>query len=355
MAEITVRAIDSALAMEEIQKRLGDEALIISTRRVDGQIEITATDDELQPAVEKAEPLLLSHAFRQDKFSSIMDKKVKEGSFVKNLQTSQDFYSKINTKVSEISDELIQLKHLIDNVDIKEQPVLGTLDQLQILGFRRATLKKFEEINDELNIEQAIRKLAKAFVNGKCRHFDETDIYFITGLPNSGKSTFANKFISLQSLSDYGRDYLSLDDGNKRKLLSEVRNLKREQDAHESLKGKALVIEQTKQAKDLETLILKIEEIRPDLKISIIHTVEVGASYEISIKSNDYKSIQKKYIAFTKLDLCDISVPEISAMLELSQKCMFFSGIDRVTDGAYFAKVDQIEAYLLKKLKEEIG
>ena len=73
------------------------------------------------------------------------------------------------------------------------------------------------------------------------------------------------------------------------------------------------------------------------------------------MKSNNYKSAQKKYIAFTKLDLCDISVPEISAMLELSQKCMFFSGIDRVTDGAYFAKVDQIEAYLLKKLKEEIG
>ena len=43
MAEITVRAIDSALAMEEVQKRLGDDALIISTKRIDGQIEITAT------------------------------------------------------------------------------------------------------------------------------------------------------------------------------------------------------------------------------------------------------------------------------------------------------------------------
>ena len=64
---------------------------------------------------------------------------------------------------------------------MNEEPVLRTLDKLQMLGFRRATLKKFEEINDELNIEQAIRKLAKAFVNGKCRHFDETDIYFITG------------------------------------------------------------------------------------------------------------------------------------------------------------------------------
>ena len=47
MAEITVRAIDSALAMEEVQKRLGDDALIISTQRIDGQIEITATDEEV--------------------------------------------------------------------------------------------------------------------------------------------------------------------------------------------------------------------------------------------------------------------------------------------------------------------
>jgi len=27
--------------------------------------------------------------------------------------------------------------------------------------------------------------------------------------------------------------------------------------------------------------------------------------------------------------------------------------MDKVDDGAYYAKVDQIEAYLLKKLKEE--
>ena len=53
MAEITVRAIDSALAMEEIQKRLGDEALIISTKRVDGQIEITATDDDVKASRRK--------------------------------------------------------------------------------------------------------------------------------------------------------------------------------------------------------------------------------------------------------------------------------------------------------------
>ena len=124
-----------------------------------------------------------------------------------------------------------------------------------MLGFRKATLKKFEEINNELNIDQALRKMAKSFVNGKCRHFDETDIYFITGLPDSGKTTFINKFISLQKLSDDGREYLSLDDGNK-KLLSTIKNLKYENDDQESLKKQALVVEVAQQNSELEPLML---------------------------------------------------------------------------------------------------
>ena len=46
MVEITVKAVDSASAMEEVEKRLGADALIVSTNRVDGQIEIVATNDE---------------------------------------------------------------------------------------------------------------------------------------------------------------------------------------------------------------------------------------------------------------------------------------------------------------------
>ena len=69
MAEITVRAIDSALAMEEVQKRLGDDALIISTQRIDGQIEITATDEEFIKPEKETKPLILGDIYRQDNFS----------------------------------------------------------------------------------------------------------------------------------------------------------------------------------------------------------------------------------------------------------------------------------------------
>ena len=47
MPEITVTALDSATAMEEVVKRLGMDALIVSTRRVGSQIEIVATNDEM--------------------------------------------------------------------------------------------------------------------------------------------------------------------------------------------------------------------------------------------------------------------------------------------------------------------
>lgn len=45
MATITIRAPDSVTALELVQKRLGAEALILSTRSVDGVVEILATDD----------------------------------------------------------------------------------------------------------------------------------------------------------------------------------------------------------------------------------------------------------------------------------------------------------------------
>ena len=44
MVEIKVQASDSAAAMEEVEKRLGSDALIVSTTKVDGKIEIVATN-----------------------------------------------------------------------------------------------------------------------------------------------------------------------------------------------------------------------------------------------------------------------------------------------------------------------
>ena len=354
MAEITVRALDSALAMEEIQKRLGDKAFIISTKRVEGKIEITASDNELEASAKNAGPLVLGEAYRQDNFSAVLDQKVNESQAISSSRSFEEFYSSLNSKISEVSDNFTRLKDLVSSYDFPEEKAHGTLDKLRMLGFQKSTLKKFNEIDNDIDINIALRKLAKSFVSGKCSHFDKTDIYVISGQPNSGRTTFANKFVALQEAVDDNRDYVKFTGDNKRKLFSEIKNIKLERSDDKSKKQQAIIIDAGVSESELDSLLGEIRSRRPEAIVSVITTIQVGASYEMIVKSRGLNLSERQYFAFTKLDICDLSVPEISAISEFPSKCMFFSGIDKVTDGAYFAKLDQVESFLLKKLKEEI-
>lgn len=353
MAEITVRAIDSALAMEEVQKRLGDDALIISTKRIDGQIEITATDEEVTKPDKEIKPLILGDIYRQDNFSAVLNKKVGEVRNSMDVNTPGDLYPQVTNRIEKISEELSELKLLVDNYD-NAPAEFGTLDKLRVIGFRPSTLNIFNDLFNETEMGVAIRKLAKAFVNGKCNHFESSNILIITGAKGSGKSTFSDKFISLQKKNNPNKEYIEFSDQNKRKLIAAVKNLRLSQDKRDSSKQRALIIDTSNQEIDLNLILLDICKANPEAKISVIHTVPVGSSYERLKKEFKINLSEKQYWAFTKLDLYDLSVGEIAAMIELENKCMFFSGMDKVEDGAYYSKVDQIEAYLLKKLKEEI-
>lgn len=352
MAEITVRAIDSALAMEEVQKRLGDDALIISTQRIDGQIEITATDEEVIKPEKAPKPFILGDIYRQDNFSAVLDRKVGEVKNDMDRNGSRDIYSEVASKISKIYSELSEIKLLLDNFD--EVPFeYGTLDKLKFIGFRPSTLDIFDDLSNETEIGAAVRKLAKAFVNGKCNHFESSDIIIITGAAGSGKSTFADKFIALQKNNNKNKEYIKVVAQSKRKLMTAVKNLNLSKDKKDKSKQPALVIDTSNEVNDINLLLIDVCKANPESKISVIHTVPVGSSYESLKKEFKVTLSAKQYWAFTKLDLCDLSVGEMAAMIELENKCMFFSGMDKVDDGAYYSKVDQIEAYLLKKLKEE--
>ena len=353
MAEITVRAIDSALAMEEVQKRLGDDALIISTQRIDGQIEITATDEEVVKPNKETKPLILGDIYRQDNFSAVLNRKVGEVRNSMDLNTPGDLYPEVTNRIEKISEELSELRLLVENYD-KEPVEFGTLDKLRVIGFRPSALNIFDDLFNETEMGVAVRKLAKAFVNGKCNHFESSDIFIITGAKGSGKSTFADKFISLQKKNNQNKEYIAFSDQNKRKLMAAVKNLNLSKDKNDSSKQQALIIDTSNQEIDLNLILIDLCKANPEAKISVIHTVPVGSSYERLKKEFKINLSEKQYWAFTKLDLYDLSVGEIAAMIELENKCMFFSGMDKVEDGAYYSKVDQIEAYLLKKLKEEI-
>ena len=75
-----------------------------------------------------------------------------------------------------------------------------------------------------------------------------------------------------------------------------------------------------------------------NFNVSVIRIMEVGRSYEYLVSSPQYQVLFQEYVAFSKLDVCDLSIPEISAMIDMKNQCMFFSGIDDKTRRIIFCK-----------------
>lgn len=354
MVEIKVRAADSALAMEEIQKRLGNDALIVSTERKDGQIEIVATDEEVVKKNDTPEPLILNDSYRRDSFAPIYDQEFNKVTNASLNIAPEELVNQLSNRLSEISSDLLDIKSLIDTSDFASNSELSSTDMLRIIGFKSNNFERLG-IQKDNKLEVSVKKLAKNFVNGRCAHFEKSQVFIIAGKPNSGKTTFANKFLSFMKAKNDTVDYLVFNDQSTRKFFKALKGLNADNSNDDGQRSTNLIIDAAIDDSDLDVFLGKILKEDHTLKISIIRTLQAGNSYEKMLKELNYTPQERQYIAFTKLDMCDISMQEISAMIEVSQKCMFLSGVDKVQDGLYFAKLDQIETHILNKVKEEIA
>lgn len=72
MTAITVRAADSRKAMDELQRRLGPDALILSTRHIGGMVEITALPPNGDPASLPPEPARTDTAAEPANFAAAL-------------------------------------------------------------------------------------------------------------------------------------------------------------------------------------------------------------------------------------------------------------------------------------------
>ena len=104
---------------------------------------------------------------------------------------------------------------------------------------------------------------------------------------------------------------------------------------------------------EIDRLLLEIHKHNPKLKISVINICAAGNSYQYLRRNFPKRTMDNEYLAITKLDLCDLSLSEISAFVELNQKCMFFSGIETEADGIFFAQVEKVMSHIVKTIGSE--
>ena len=354
MVEIKVQASDSATAMEEVEKRLGSDALIVSTTKVDGKIEIVATNDEPSKYKKSSEPLILDSEYRVSNFSDILGDQVEKTKSNQNKPSDFDAKPNFEKSLRSIYTELKNLENL-SKVDVQNEQASGKNLVQNLLRSAGATKNLVDLLNKnstEENIESAAKVIAKSFVNGKCPHFETSDVFLIIGSRFSGKTVFSKKLTEFLKNREDVKDCSNLGSDDFKGVIGRVNSWGASNRNNEK-NARNLAIAELSNAADIERALIGINQNNPKLKISVINVCEVGKSYQYLKGNFSTRAIDNEYLAITKLDLCDLSLPEISAFIELNHKCMLFSGIESATDGLFFAHVDKVKSHLVQTIENE--
>ena len=401
MPELTIRAADSSLAMDEIERKLGPDALILSTEKRDGLIEIVATNEPDQIAsasIASAEKLKL-RLNREDnetvegKIKSAAEKsklriEAEELDNDKSTVVKTNFSDALAAEISTINEphagnseqqditqdpnglmpsfqkivnELEFIVKTTSELTAAKPSQLSDENKLRILGFSSSVVNVLTQNEPEKSdINDFAKSFSRGIVNGKSHHFEESDMIIVVGEAGAGVTTLVkklekflpkaepkNKLKVLQSDFSEGAQAIL-----KSKTATNVTSLFRKSSDNSSENVK-LLVEFDGQPEALPKHLYKIAEVDPNLKVSVVYALEVGKSYHHVADLMRNFDMPDVYVALTKMDLFEVSTAELSAISDANRKILFFSGLKIIEDGLDFAKVAVMESFLTNLIDNE--
>ena len=401
MPELTIRAADSSLAMDEIERKLGPDALILSTEKRDGLIEIVATNEPDQIAsasIASAEKLKL-RLNRED--NETVEGKIKSAAEKSKLRIEAEeldndkstvgktnFSDALAAEISTINEphagnseqqditqdpnglmpsfqkivnELEFIVKTTSELTAAKPSQLSDENKLRILGFSSSVVNVLTQNEPEKSdINDFAKSFSRGIVNGKSHHFEESDMIIVVGEAGAGVTTLVkklekflpkaepkNKLKVLQSDFSEGAQAIL-----KSKTATNVTSLFRKSSDNSSENVK-LLVEFDGQPEALPKHLYKIAEVDPNLKVSVVYALEVGKSYHHVADLMRKFDMPDVYVALTKMDLFEVSTAELSAISDANRKILFFSGLKIIEDGLDFAKVAVMESFLTNLIDNE--
>jgi energy-coupling factor transporter ATP-binding protein EcfA2 len=401
MPELTIRAADSSLAMDEIERKLGPDALILSTEKRDGLIEIIATNEpdqiasasiasaeklklrlksennetvegKIKSAAEKSKLRIEAEELDNDKSSggkiNFSDALAAEISTINEPHAGnseqQDITQDPNglmPSFQKIVNELEFIVKTTTELTAAKPSQLSDENKLRILGFSSSVVNVLTQNEPEQSdINDFAKSFSRGIVNGKSHHFEESDMIIVVGEAGAGVTTLVkklekflpkaepkNKLKVLQSDFSEGAQTIL-----KSKTATNVTSLFRKSSDNSSENTK-LLVEFDGQPEDLPKHLYKIAEVDPNLKVSVVYALEVGKSYHHVADLMRKFDMPDIYVALTKMDLFEVSTAELSAISDANRKILFFSGLKIIEDGLDFAKVAVMESFLTNLIDNE--
>ncbi|GIS23853.1 MAG: hypothetical protein CM15mP124_3330 [Alphaproteobacteria bacterium] len=370
-----IKAKDTASAMEKVVRELGEDCVILSTKKVNGQVSITASNSKkAKDAVKKR--------YDKKKFANIYKfnsgKLDIKNNIINNPQKklSEDKISSSNFLGLNYKDIIKEeMGILLEKIDKKLENIYITDNyknynfsnflKLKQAGFSNKILEKFLDKNLNNSYEESrvnfFRKLSENLSSPFPERIFNSKLILVTGTSGTGKTTMAAKIASA-IVDKLGRNNIVLAElcRNSKSASEDLKSFARllnipitNQLKNGDLSDTMILNDSAKivvdLAGDIETgnkIIESLEARHGDNNICSILCLQSGSSTEMI--ENTWKKIkaQRPIIALTKSDECNLSSMAMSKIAELRGKVGLVSGTRSIVDSLLFTNSDILAKYM---------
>ncbi len=372
MATIKITARDSSTAMEEVSKKLGADAFILSTTSKKGGVEIEATNDPIELKKFSEKP--------KKKFSNLIKKQLGNVSefpvpkaapmAVNSVQNYRDI--KINPGDSDLvrlQDNITKLTEEIRGMYITGSGGLGveigdsTFVKLEQAGFATSVIKALSPSFNGLNFERGrsafMNLLAKSLTVSRPAN-KLSRVTFINGLSGVGKTTLTAKLSASQQ--EIGEDNITLaklgykNEPSDETLRSHGRLLNKAvlrltpenlMETLYSAQGKILVDVSLDPLDSVRSIQSTIDFLTNDDVSTIVAIPGGSSSIFVRSQAKLYEDLKPEY-TLTKLDECDLTPREISEFFLNSMKIHYLTGSKSILGGLSACNSKILTQYLVE-------
>ena len=373
MTVLTIRAQDTATAMDEIVEKLGKDSFIIGTKKIGNEILVKATNKpkkEIKPQkkVNQKFDEMISKELNVSSPLSTLKKDISTNKRGSNERLDLGYLN--DDKINKLNSEFKALKKQLNGMILTDMAGLSpnlrntTKVKLQEIGFSNNTLIKFndklENENSEEGVQNFIGDLANSLtLDDSIDNLVKSKYVFIVGASGSGKTSFSAKLAASfvqeiksdnVALCKLGKQNEFLNDNLKSySRLINIPNVhilpENAQQKIESIEKKLIIDVSTNSDKILD-LLKNLKEKVGSNKILTILVVPSGSNkYNLKKLLDIYGSINP-ILAFTKLDENDISPEELSVVAENNCSIGYLTNTRSILKSINFTNKEILAQYL---------
>ena len=390
MTTLTIQAADTASAMEEIAARLGEDALILSTTKKDGKVIMQATNGADLPA--PASPSLSTGDFNQMYDAGLKGSLPAKPrvSLEPKMRQAMDAATPAQPAFSDtVQQAMMQAMGLMaDRIDQLDRNLSGmmltgpaglnadlqdsTPIQLGRAGYSQKTIIRLRPsyacLGYETGVGSFLECLAEELADLKSETLLQKRVIFVVGASGSGRTTLASKLAASLKDAHPGKEValasLSAtlnETDTKLRSYARLLNIPVSQltldvpDQHfdKMTDFDMMVVDVTLPTDEAVERVSRLKQHLGDKNAAVVLALSGGSSAKMIDVTVARFAALAPTIGLTKLDECETTATEFSALAESGARISLLSGTKSVVGAIAFASAKILAQYLKENFQAD--